>query len=154
MRQFYDVTTKIKDTLYADPNVNTVTLGDISEVDLAKQSIFPLAHIIPSNVSLDGRTMSMRFTVICMDVVDVSKEDIRTQNDAFFGQNDLQDIWNTQLAVVNRLVEELRRGDLFDDGYQIEGTISATPFKDRFENLLAGWSIDIDVIVGNVEICV
>ena len=52
MRQFYTVTQKLHDLLIADNNVNVVTIGDVSEADLAKQSIFPLAHIIVGDTSL------------------------------------------------------------------------------------------------------
>jgi hypothetical protein len=154
MRQFYTVTEKIKELLYNDVNVNTVTIGDLSEVDLAKQSIFPLSHIVVGQTTMNGSTMDMDFSIICLDLVDQTKEDLRDQVDPFKGVSDLQDIWNTQLQVCNRLVENLRRGDAFSENYQLTGAVTATPFKDRFENLLAGWAIDITVTVPNVEICV
>ena len=154
MRQFYTVTQKLHDLLIADNNVNVVTIGDISEVDLAKQNIFPLSHIMVGNPALNGSTMTMNFTVICMDIVDVSKEQLRDEGEPFYGMDNLQDIWNTQLQVCNRLVEQLRRGTAFSNGFQITDTITATPFKDRFENLLAGWAIDIAIDVPNTEICI
>jgi hypothetical protein len=154
MRQFYTVTEKLKELLYNDVNVNTVTIGDLSEVDLAKQSIFPLSHIVVGQTTMNGSTMDMDFSIICLDLVDQTKEDLRDQVDPFKGVSDLQDIWNTQLQVCNRLVENLRRGDAFSQNYQITGGVNATPFKDRFENLLAGWAVDITITVPNVEICV
>jgi hypothetical protein len=141
MRQFYTTSTKLKDLLEADANVNTVTIGDITEVDLSKQGIFPLSHLMPIEATMQGNTIELTYTVICMDVVDFNKEDVRDVPEAFYGNNDLHDIWNTQLAVMNRLIENLRRG-------------TATPFKDRFENLLAGWAADISIIVPNNEICI
>jgi len=44
MRQFYDITQKLKDTLEAHSQVNVVTTGDIFDIDLNKQTIFPLSH--------------------------------------------------------------------------------------------------------------
>ena len=53
IRGFYLLTQAIKDQLLNDVNVNTVTTGDIFDIDLSKQTIFPLdflkAHIKPSN---------------------------------------------------------------------------------------------------------
>ena len=49
-RAFYQATETIKSQLLEDVNVNTVTTGDISDVDLQKQTIFPLSHIIINNV--------------------------------------------------------------------------------------------------------
>ena len=46
VRGFYILTQAIKDALLQDPNVNTVTEGDLFDVDLAKQTIFPLSHLI------------------------------------------------------------------------------------------------------------
>lgn len=154
MRQFYTATQKIYELLTADEHVNTVTIGDVTEVDLKKTSIFPLSHIIVGDTALNGSTFTMNFTVICMDIVDFNKDTLRNEADVFYGTDNLQDVWNTQLQVCNRLVENLRRGDAFDTLFQVSGTINATPFKDRFENLLAGWAIDIAITVPNTEICV
>ena len=49
IRGFYQLTQTIKETLLADINCNTVTTGDIYDVNLNKQDIFPLAHIIVNN---------------------------------------------------------------------------------------------------------
>ena len=68
--------------------------------------------------------------------------------------DNLQDIWNTQLQVCNRLVEQLRRGTAFSSNFQLTDSVNATPFQDRFENLLAGWAIDIAIDVPNTEICI
>ena len=41
VRGFYQITETIKDQLLNDVNVNTVTTGDITDIDLSKQTIFP-----------------------------------------------------------------------------------------------------------------
>ena len=41
MKGFYQVTQVIKDQLLADVNVNTVTFGDITRIDLSKHTMFP-----------------------------------------------------------------------------------------------------------------
>jgi hypothetical protein len=51
IRGFYQLTEKIKEQLLNDVNCNTVTTGDITEIDLSKQTIFPLSHIIVNNVT-------------------------------------------------------------------------------------------------------
>lgn len=155
MRQFYTATQKIYDLLNADSNIHTITIStDINDVDLSKTSIYPLAHILVGDVNLNGSTFTMNFTVICMDIVDFNKNTLRDESNVFYGTTDVQDIWNTQLQVCNRLVENLRRGDAFDTLFQLSGSVNATPFKDRFENLLAGCAVDIAITVPNTEICV
>ncbi len=86
-----------------------------------------------------------------MDIVDESKE---PTTDIFIGNNNEQDVLNTQLAVLNKLVQVLRRGDLYSSQYQLEGDANLEPFVDRFENKVAGWTATLDVLVNNdIEIC-
>jgi len=130
MKGFYNITTKIKETLALDAFVNTVTYGDIFEVDLNKQDIFPLSHFIVNNATYLGSAWQFSLSVICMDIVDESKEAV---TDKFLGNNNEQDVLNTQLAVINRLLELLRRGNLRDELYELTGTPNVEPFTDRFE---------------------
>ena len=143
---FYNLTSKIKEELLKDPFVNTVTYGDIFNVDLDKQTIYPLSHFIVNSVSSQGQTLSFNVSLICMDLVDESKEDAE---DGFIGNDNEHDVLNTQLAVANRLDAVLRRGDLHREMYQLEGETSLDPFTDRFENKVAGWTSTFNVITPN-----
>jgi hypothetical protein len=151
IRGFYLLTETIKDQLLGDVNVNTVTTGDIYDIDLAKQSIFPLSHIIINSVSTQEQTLTFNISVLAMDIVDESKE---ATTDIFRGNNNEQDILNTQLAVLNKLVMVLRKGTLYNDQYQLDGDATLEPFYERFDNRLAGWSATFDVFVKNdIDIC-
>ena len=86
-----------------------------------------------------------------MDLVDESKDDV---TDKFLGNNNEQDVLNTQMAVIGRLMELLRRGDLFTELYQLDGQPSLEAFVDRFDNKVAGWAVTFNVIVPNdMTIC-
>ena len=86
-----------------------------------------------------------------MDIVDENKE---PTTDIFRGNNNEQDVLNTQLAVLNLLVQRLRRADLYNAFYQLDGDANLEPFVDRFENKVAGWTATFDVFVLNdIEIC-
>ena len=151
MKGFYQVTQVIKDQLLADVNVNTVTTGDITRIDLSKQTMFPLSHIIVNNVGNEDNILRFSLSVLAMDVVNISKEEVL---DIFIGNNNEQDILNTQLAVLNKLVQVLRGGTLHQDLYQLDGSPSFEPFYDRFENEMAGWALSFDVIIPNdISIC-
>lgn len=151
MQGFYNITTKIKETLALDDFVNTVTYGDIFEIDLNKQDIFPLSHFIVNSATLNGSVWQFSMSLLCMDIVDESKADV---TDKFLGNDNEQDVLNTQMAVINRLLELLRRGDLYSDLYQLEGTPTIEPFVDRFDNKLAGWTLTFDVLIPNgMTIC-
>lgn len=151
IQSFYNLTTKIKDILQADENTNTVTFGDITEVDLNKQTIFPLSHIMINNVTDNGQTLSYNISVMAMDIVDTSKEET---TDIFVGNNNRQDVLNTQLTVLNRLHQKLRKGTPHQDGYHLEGSASLEAFFDRFENELAGWVSTLNIVtINNIDIC-
>ena len=151
VRGFYQLTETIKDELLGDENINTVTTGDITDVNLNKQDIFPLGHIIINNVIDEEQVLRFNITVLACDIVDQSKSETV---DRFKGNNDVQDILNTQLAVLNRLIQRLRMGTLYTDMYQLDSSPSLTPFYDRFENQLAGWSATMDIMIYNdIYIC-
>jgi len=151
VRGFYQLTETIKNELLGDDNINTVTTGDITDVNLNKQDIFPLGHIIINNVVDEEQVLRFNITVLACDIVDQSKSQTV---DRFKGNNDVQDILNTQLAVLNRLIQRLRMGTLYTDMYQLDGVPSLQPFYDRFDNKLAGWTADITVMIYNdIYIC-
>ena len=151
MTGFYNITDKIKDTLAAEPFVNTVTYGSLDDVDLNKQTIFPLSHLIVNNCNVANNTLTFNISVLSMDVVDESKAEVE---DDFVGNDNEQDVLNTQLAVLNRLIAILQRGDVYTDKYQVVGAVGCEPFVDRFENKLAGWVATFDVVVENdMTIC-
>lgn len=151
IRSFYLLTEAIEQQLLADVNVNTVTTGDIYDIDLAKQSIFPLCHIIINNVTAQENVLTFNVSVLAMDIVDESKEET---TDIFRGNNNEQDVLNTQLQVLNKLIQVLRKGTLYNDKYQLDGDANCEPFYERFENKLAGWSATFNVFVNNdITIC-
>ena len=146
MKGFYNLTDKLKDTLLAEPFVNTVTFGSLDDIDLNKQTIFPLSHITVNNTIVSTNTLTFNVSILSMDIVDISKE---ATTDIFVGNDNEQDVLNTQLALLTRVINTLQRGDLFTELYQVDGDVSCEPFIDRFENKLAGWAATFDVIVQN-----
>jgi len=150
-RSYYLIMSKLEEELLNSPNVKTVTFGDISQVDLRKQTIFPLSHIIMNNVVQGGQVLTYNMTILLMDIVDVNKALVVDQ---FTGNTNEMDILNTQLQVGNRLVEQMRGGAIYNDMYQVITDATFEPFYDRFENELAGWSLNVSIVVQNdIYIC-
>jgi len=150
MTGYYNILTTIKEQLEQDDFVNTVTEGDIFEIDLSKQTIFPLSHIMVNNVTRESSVLRFNVTVMCMDIVDKSKEET---TDIFRGNDNEQDVLNTQLAVVLRMLEIFDRGENVRT-FRIDGDPSIEPFTERFENYLAGWAVTFDVLIPNdMTIC-
>jgi len=143
---YYEILTKLQTELNNDPLVSTVGSGDIFDVDLSKQTIFPLCHIIVNSATFVDNVIQYNISILSMDIVDISKDETTNK---FRGNNNEQDVLNTQISVLNRLYEKLRRGNLYDDNYQVDGTPNLEIFVDRFENKLAGWTMTININTPN-----
>lgn len=131
---------KLLDTLKAQLNatnlINTVTDGQISDVDLDKQTLFPLAHIIVNQATIEGKLQRFNVSILAMDILDgKEKYDVEPS------------IMNAMLQSLNRVYEVMTRGDLNPDYIMIDGAPTLEPFTDRFENKLAGWAMTFDVIM-------
>lgn len=151
MNGYYYIVNTLKTYLSNLDFINTITIGDIFSVDLNKQTIFPLAHIIVNNAQLNENTISLNVSILFMDIVDESKSEITNIWD---GNDNEQDVLNTQLTLAQKLSSDLIRGSLYSSLIQIASAPNAEPFIDRFENKIAGWTLTFDVIVPNdMTIC-
>jgi hypothetical protein len=151
MNGYYYVVNAIKDYLKSNDFINTISIGDIFKVDLNKQTIFPLAHIIVNNAQIAENNTSLNISILFMDIVDESKSEI---TDIWQGNDNEQDVLNTQLALASKLTADLIRGSLYSNLIQIANAPNAEPFTDRFENKVAGWTLTFDVIIPNdMTIC-
>jgi len=151
LRNVYDILENLRDELLKHPLCNTVTTGDIFDVDLSKQTMFPLAHITILNAVNQEHTTTFNLSVMFMDIVDISKEETK---DIFYGNNNEIDILNSQMAVVNHLGEVLRRGVLHRNLFELTGDLTCEPFYEKSENMLAGWVATFSVVTKNtITIC-
>ena len=149
-RAYYILLETLKNSLLQNVNVNTVTTGDISEIDLSKQTIYPLSHIIVNNATNSGQVMTFNVTVLCMDKVN----QLKTEQVNPFNNEAEHTVLNTQLAVSNKLYKDLYSGQLRLDGYQVDDDASIEFFFDRFENILAGVAMTLNVQLNNdLNVC-
>ena len=142
MNSFFRVIDRIKDTVKAEPFNHTVSFGDISDIDLDKQTMYPLCHIMTNNANITENIVQLNITLFLMDLVDVSNEPI---TDIFLGNNNEQDILNTQLALATRILRVLQKAQINRDEFEVLGDASCEPFLDRFSTSLAGWAVTFTV---------
>jgi hypothetical protein len=148
---FYTAIDKLKAHFDADALVNSVSEGDIFQVDLAKQTIFPLVHIMVNSCSFEVNVLRFNISLIAMDLVDISKNE---NTSVYLGNDNTQDALNSTLAILNRAYDIMLHGSLAYDLFQIDGNPNCEPFTERFENLLSGWTMTFDVLVPNeMTIC-
>ena len=125
--------------------IKTITTGDIWEVDLAKNSYFPLMHITPVNAVAGTHQMTLNFQIFIMDLVfpDLSNE---------------QEVLSDCLQICNDLIGTFKNGEsllLSNQGldalpkYFTDGDINIEPFTERFDNAPTGWVFTLPVIIEN-----
>lgn len=146
MNNYFKILDDLQKAAIAEPFINTVTQGDITEVDLNKNTIFPLCHLMLNNVSLTSNACNLNMSIVLMDIVNFSKE--AKTNDIRGNSNEL-DVLNTQLSVAGRLQALLLRSETYRNNYQLDGAFSCEPFTDRFESSVAGWTVSFSVTMFN-----
>ena len=141
---FYELIDTLKQLTEDNSFTNKITFGELSDVNLSKDDTFPLLHLMVEEAVIEERTINYRVTIVAADLVDVIDEDLGVED--FYGNDNTQDVLNTQLRVLTELTNGLRRLDLVETGFaKLSEAVTATPFKDRFENEIAGWECTITI---------
>jgi hypothetical protein len=144
MTGYYLVLDGFREELESTQFVNIVTEGLGDEIDLSKQTIFPLSHIHITDFAPKGNIVEFSLELYCMDIVDISDTEYQANK---------TEVLNTQYNVLLRVYESLRRGLLRDKGIEVVG-FGATKFEQAYENLLTGWRANITVMIPNdMSIC-
>jgi hypothetical protein len=152
MNNIFKLTDKIKIELQNNELINQVTFGDLFEVDLLKQNTFPLAHVGMTSALMGQGVAYVNMSILFLDIVDESKSE---QTDHFYGNDNEHFILNSMFSAATKTVQELMRGDLYADGFQIENeTVNIEFFSERFEDKLAGCGVDFTVTIKNtLDLC-
>jgi hypothetical protein len=124
--------------------ISTTTVGDIFDIDLEKNTKYPLMHINPVNVTTGRVGLTYNFQIFVMDLVDPGKENEQdVYNDVLQTCIDIISIfrnskWQAQLAL-----------DIDAPVYFTEGDYTLEPFTERFDQSVTGWVFQIGILVDN-----
>ena len=148
MNILFNLQEKIRKELQDNVLINQVTYGDLFEVDLLKRNIFPLAHVGMQGaiVSSESGISTVNVSVLFLDLVDETKEDT---TDNFYGNDNEHFVINNMYSAAMKLVQELMRGTLYSEGFQIDEDVNFEFFSERFEDKLAGVGVDMSINVKN-----
>ncbi|HTG54621.1 MAG TPA: hypothetical protein VL943_00035 [Niabella sp.] len=131
------------------PLVNTMTQGDISNIDLDRKNIFPLLHVSIGDASFPSpQVVRFNVEIACLDIRDINKE---INTDKYYGQDNEIDNLNNTLPVLNRIwilmLQDFEENDI---------TASENPTLQQMlltrKNLLDGWIMTFQVDVPNTDI--
>lgn len=141
----YSVIDSMNNELSSNPFVNKVTVGRLTEIDLAKNTIFPLSHIMLNSIRHNENTLSFNLTIYNLDIVNISKE----VEIGVYGNDNTMYILSNQLYVINRLLSRLKQSTIYKDGWELDGTPQSEVIDKEMENMLTGYQTDITINVPN-----
>jgi hypothetical protein len=150
MNGYFGITDAIRKAFNGTGRVQTITHGDLSSVDLNRQNIYPLVHVTSAGVSMQSTITSYTFNITIMDILDFTRSAEKDEVEPFYGNDNLQDILHDLGLTLEQAMDELRRGDLYEQLYRIENdAINGTAFQSDGENQVAGWSVSVTIITTN-----
>jgi hypothetical protein len=142
----YRIIEALTTELKSNPFCNTISLGTLTEVDLQKLTIFPLAHIELDNVVHNDSTLTFNITILNLDIVDVSKD---VPENLIYGNDNMVYIWTNQLYVINRLISRMYQSTIYSDGWELVSAPTSDFINKEMENMLAGFSTTLSISVPN-----
>ena len=137
MNIIQSVKQRITDILEPDPNTNKITFGEIDFLALDKVTNYPLVHFDIDSVTPLDFSYNIDITLFAMDVLDESPEEDLDRANEISARND-------QLAVIVRLLSELRRNDS-DDDVHLLGEATINLFTERFKDRVSGAEVTFTV---------
>ena len=126
-------------------NIHSVTSGDIWEIDLEKNTLFPLFHINPVNVTVGMNTRTFNFQLFVMDLVEPD-------------ESNEQEVLSDCLEIMNDIIAIYKHGEILysydaaageEQRYFIDNDFTIEPFTERFDNAVTGWVMSFAITVEN-----
>lgn len=130
---------------------NTVTFGDITQVDLNKQTIFPLCHISLTDVGLNTNNQVLSYEGVIVDAIDSNNLDPRDMKNKFLLTSNLEDVLHDLAYNFARAVKTIRRN--MDDNIVLNNDVSISVRYDEGQNKLAGYYWTLSVTMRGNNIC-
>jgi len=110
--------------------IATTTTGDIYDIDLAKNTLFPLFHINPVNVTTGQSTLTYNFQLFVMDLVSQKKDWTEENIQSADNLSNEQEVLSSCLQICVDVIGMMRHSkwqsagtvDIDDPVYFTEGT--------------------------------
>jgi hypothetical protein len=147
---YYNVLEYFKTIMSNHPSLGSVTQGDIFEIDAREFPVYPLGNILITNASFGLKTSTFTCQLTIADKVKLKNNESSGSTNfqviPFNGTDDVVDIHANTLAILNDLTSYTQRSV---EAAEINDDIDCVPFKDNFDNGLAGWVCTFDMLVHN-----
>jgi hypothetical protein len=147
---YYNVLDFFGTIMQNHPSIGQVSQGDLYGIDDKEFPIYPLGNILITNVGF-----SINETILTCQLTIADKVKLKNNESSgsynqmsvpYYDVDDTVDIHSNTLSILNDLTAFLQRGV---QGFEINDRIDCVPFKDTFDNGLAGWVATFDLTSHN-----
>ena len=132
-----------EDIADANSYIQDFTFGDIFEIDL-NETNYALSHLSIESANFSNHELTYTLRLYVMDLV--SKD-----------EGNENDVLSDTLQVIGDFISQFKHSTSFGDtehDYRMNDNVSCTPFTERFDNEVSGWSADISITVSfNASAC-
>ena len=147
---YFNVLEYFKTIMQNHPTIQSVTQGDIAQIDDEQFQLYPLGNVNILGANFNTNTTDYTIQLIVADKIkNKNNESVGRTNVLdvpFYGQDDTVDIWANTLGVVNDLTSYTQYSV---ESFNINEEILNEPFAERFNNGLAGWVSTFTVTTHN-----
>lgn len=147
---YYNTLNFIKDVCLKHPQVDTITQGEVLDMDENSFPSYPFVNIMINSITIEESTSKYGIVLTSGDKVkDInfdSNEDGNTQTIPFYGTNDEVDVFANTAGILNDVISYIEKGTT---AFSIEGVIEMLPFRERNKNNLAGWGATFTLVTHN-----
>ena len=139
--------------------INTTTTGDIFKIDM-DQTLFPLFHINPVNVTTGLSSLTYNFQLFIMDAVGERENWTEANLQSADWLSNEQEVASSCLQICVDIIGMFRHSkwqsakrdgtqDIDAPVYFTAGEYTLEPFQERFDSLLTGWVFQVGIVVQN-----
>ena len=135
--------------------VNNVSSGTVDEVDISANSVYPLVHIVPGNVTAGVKQITFEFNILAMDLTMNNDKlgSIKLEKTTRYADNEQQVLSDTMQILID-IIAQYKNG-LMLGVQQNEGIFGQSddkdftlePFTERFDNVVSGWNCSFSITV-------
>lgn len=139
MTNYKQIIQDLSGMAYYHPQINSFGFGDITQITMdietEKEPVYTKMYVIPGNVRLDENRLLYDFSIIILDQI----------NDDYSNQ---RDVMSDTLEVAKDIFTIIYQSYTAEYGdfslyYTPEWGPNVTPFLERFETILGGWTMNI-----------
>ena len=136
----------LKEIALSHMAVKQCQVGQLSDLDIENNTNpfqrFPVVHYIPRTSSIDRNgAVTLGFSMIVADIAE-NEEDLQ------------RNVHNNTFMIIQDILSKYILTTWDNVDMNMETPVNVTPFVEKYNNNLAGWTAEIDVVINSpLDLC-